>query len=130
VQPAPVEEPPGQRAPTPMSVLDIKELKPTPRDTTQAPPAIPPMERKTHTFKPLTDKLAQRSAILSVVGLFLFFVPIVSLAGALGGMWSLRRIRRSDGLLSGEGTAKLAIWVGLAGVVIGAIVLTAFALKG
>jgi hypothetical protein len=103
-----------------MAVTEIKELKATPRPASAEPAPLPPMRSgPEHTFKPLTDTLATRSVVLSVLGLILFVFPVVSFLGAIGGALSLRRIKRSNGTLVGEGTARLALWLGIAGVIIG-----------
>jgi hypothetical protein len=139
--PPPTVAPPPPPAPTPVTeikpitavkpVTELKELKPTPREVTETPaPQQPVRTGPDRTFRPLTDKLAQRSFILSVIGLILFVLPVISLIGAIGGALSLRRIKRSDGRLVGEGTARLAMWIGVAGVLIGSAALGIYLLQG
>jgi hypothetical protein len=70
-------------------------------------------------FKPLQDALATRSAIVSIIGVFLCFVPVFSLSGLVMGLIARRRIQRSDGQITGTGSASLGILLGAAGLAIG-----------
>jgi len=83
-----------------------------------------------HMFRPLTDKMATRSVVLSVIGLVMFFFPVISLLGAGFGMISLQRIRRSKGALVGERTALLGLWLGLLGVFLGVLAIALFLANG
>lgn len=79
-------------------------------------------ERGGHMFKALVDKGAQRAAIFSTIGLVLCIAPVLSLIGLIWGITSLRRIKRSAGALTGEKTARFAIYLGAIGLAIGATI--------
>ncbi len=81
-------------------------------------------------FKATLDKGAQRAASLSGVGLVLCMAPLLSLFGMVWGIASLRRIKRSHGNLSGEKTARFAIYVGLVGFLIGATIDMVLIIRG
>jgi hypothetical protein len=82
------------------------------------------------TFKAILDKGAQRAASLSGVGLVLCMAPLLSLLGMIWGITSLRRIKRSNGNLTGEKTARFAIYVGLVGFLIGATIDMVLIIRG
>ncbi|MEO6124035.1 MAG: hypothetical protein ABIR32_10025 [Ilumatobacteraceae bacterium] len=71
------------------------------------------------TFKPLIDPWANRSVIVASFGLVLCFFPVLSLAGLLMGVFSLRRIGASSGSLIGARTARFGAMLGGAGFAIG-----------
>ena len=83
-----------------------------------------------HMFKALVDKGAQRAAIMSTIGLVLCIAPLLSLIGFVWGVTSLRRIKRSNGGLAGEKTARFAIYLGLVGFVAGATIDMVFIIRG
>ncbi len=79
-------------------------------------------------FKPLADSWANRSVILSSLGLVLCFFPVLSLAGMLLGLMSLRRIAKSGGALIGAKTARFGAVLGGVGVLAGVVVDVVFLL--
>jgi len=129
--PPPPPPPPVASAlpPAPATLTEIKQLQPTARPNNPVAPA-PATKTPGHRFKPLPDKLATRSLVLAVMGLMLFVFPLVSLLAAIGGLVSLRRIRRSDGALIGESTARWAILLGAIGVVVGGAAIGIFLAVG
>ncbi len=66
--------------------------------------------------------MAQRSVVTSSIGLVLCLLPVLSLLGAVWGFVSLRRIQRSNGHLIGVKTARLGLYLGLAGLIVGATI--------
>ena len=131
--------PPTEPAPPPASavvargspttgVTELKQLQPPAAraKTAQKPnsstgPAV---------FKPLEDNLANRSVLVSGLGLVLCFIPVLSVLGLAWGLISARRISRSEGALLGIKTARLGIVLGVAGLVMGITVDVIFLLKG
>ena len=131
--------PPTEPAPPPASavvargspttgVTELKQLQPSAAraKTAQKPnsstgPAV---------FKPLEDNLANRSVLVSGLGLVLCFIPVLSVLGLAWGLISARRISRSEGTLLGIKTARLGIVLGAAGLVMGITVDVIFLLRG
>lgn len=80
-------------------------------------------------FKPLDEVMATRSVILSGIGIVFCFFPVLSLAGLLMGVLAQRRIQRSNGALTGRGSARWGILLGAVGLVVGATADTVFLLR-
>jgi hypothetical protein len=87
--------------------------------TGSAAPRVP--SGRSVRFKPLTDSYATRSVLLSIVGLLVFVVPVISLIALVFGLLSIRRIRRSDGTLVGLKAARWGALLGALGVIIGGV---------
>ena len=129
---APAPPVPTPLPPAPTTLKEITELRPNPRAATPAASEAATAQRTkpAHMFKPLADKLATRSLLMSIIGVVLFVFPVLALLGVIGGLLSMRRIRRSEGALTGERTARLAILIGAIGVVLGGIAIGVFVAVG
>ena len=70
-------------------------------------------------FRPIDEVMATRSVIVSGIGIVLCLFPVLSLAGLIMGFLAQRRIQRSNGALTGRGSARWGILLGAVGLVLG-----------
>lgn len=98
---------------------------PTDRAQSAAPqtpqPVTQPQATSHQPQAPTTDGMAIASVVVSAAGFFT--IPVVlHIVGIILGVQSRKRIRESAGTLTGQGLATAGIWVGIAGIVLVALV--------